>query len=316
MKSKKRFIENLTAAERDLSEKYGGFDFFAACFREDATYGIWDLVVAASWLSPETMDSYHTMGDGLRRNMTKEQLFDLDAMPLLAPDDFRIREIQEEYGEVEHGLVDVGHCQLFDMDMENVYIITSKRQEAPQGAEVVPPAAAKRLPELHYAPAGADARRGNDPGRHPDLGGAAKPILVNHKVTIEALVKFEREFSSEYGPFTFFGFLHTAYDYHTESGGDWSVTAAAPWSNCYQNPAREAYNKGIVKVLALEQWWHSPFSTLLAPDAPALAPIHDALEIEHSLVELINVELFGQEIRRAYIITCQRLAPAAGQGKD
>ena len=143
-----------------------------------------------------------------------------------------------------------------------------------------------------------------------------KPILVNHKVTIEALVKFEREFSAEYGPFIFFGFMLTEYDYHTESGGDWSVTAAAPWSNCYRNPAREAYYKGIVKVLALERWWKSPNCTLLAPDAPGLAPIHDALEIEHSLVELINVELFDQEIRRAYIITCQRLAPAAGQGKD
>ena len=137
MKSKKRFIENLTAAERDLSERHGGFDLFAACFREDTIRGIWDLVVAADWLLPETMDSYHMVGDGLRRNMTEEQLFDLDAVPLLDPDDFRIREIQEEYGEVEHGLIDVGRCQLFDMDMENVYIITAKRQEAPKSAEVV-----------------------------------------------------------------------------------------------------------------------------------------------------------------------------------
>ena len=138
-----------------------------------------------------------------------------------------------------------------------------------------------------------------------------RPILVNHKPTIEGLVKFERQFSEEYGPFIFFGFLLTAYDYHIESGGEWAVTAAAPWSTAYHNPARKAFSHGIGKVLQLEQWWKSPRSALLAPNAPGLEPIHDALEIEHSLVELIDVELFNQEIRRAYIITCQRLSPAA-----
>ena len=33
MKSKKRFIKNLMAAERDLSERHGDFSLFAACFR-------------------------------------------------------------------------------------------------------------------------------------------------------------------------------------------------------------------------------------------------------------------------------------------
>ena len=33
MKSKRRFIKNLTAAERDLSERHGDFSLFAACFR-------------------------------------------------------------------------------------------------------------------------------------------------------------------------------------------------------------------------------------------------------------------------------------------
>ena len=134
-----------------------------------------------------------------------------------------------------------------------------------------------------------------------------KPILVNHKTTIEALAKFEREFSEEYGPFIFFGFLLTAYDDYSRSGNDWTVTAAAPWSTDYHNPARKAFAKGIGPVLELEQWWKSPHSTLLAPNAPGLEPIQDALEIEHSLVELIDVELFDKEIRRAYIITCQRL---------
>ncbi len=143
-----------------------------------------------------------------------------------------------------------------------------------------------------------------------------RPILVNHKPTIEGLVKFEREFSEEHGPFAFFGFLWTAYDDYLQSGNDWIVTAAAPWSTDYGNPTRQAFSKGVNKVLDLEQWWKRPRSTLLAPNDHGLEPIYEAMEIQHELVELIDVELFGKEIRRAYIITAQRLSPAAVEGQD
>jgi len=136
MKSKKRFIKNLMAAEQDLSNKHGGFSLFAACFREDTMLDTWDLVVAASWLLPETKNSYTTIMDGIRRNMDNDEIFDLHALPLLDPDDFRILEIHDEYGELEHGFIDLGRCQLFDMDMERVYIITSKRRDALVSAEV------------------------------------------------------------------------------------------------------------------------------------------------------------------------------------
>ena len=136
MKSKKRFIKNLMAAEQDLSNKHGDFSLFAACFREDTMLDTWDLVVAASWLLPETKNSYTTIMDGIRRNMEEDEIFDLHALPLLDPDDSRIQEIQDEY-EVEHGLIELGQCQLFDMDMERVYIVTAKRRDAPVSSEVV-----------------------------------------------------------------------------------------------------------------------------------------------------------------------------------
>lgn len=150
-----------------------------------------------------------------------------------------------------------------------------------------------------------------------------RPLLVNHKPTIEGLVKFEREFSEEHGPFIFFGFLLTetefAPDDHNEytlTGGDWIVMASAPWSDSYENPAREAFSKGVRKVLELEQWWRAPRTSLLHPSDYRLEPIHDALDVEHDLVELVNVELFGQEIRRAYIFTAQRLSPATVEEKN
>ncbi len=150
-----------------------------------------------------------------------------------------------------------------------------------------------------------------------------RPLLVNHKPTIEGLVKFEREFSEEHGPFIFFGFLLTEtelalddYNEYRLTGGDWIVMASAPWSDSYDNPAREAFSQGVRKVLELEQWWRTPHASLLHPSDQHLDLIHDALEVEHDLVELVNVELFSKDIRRAYIITSQRLSPAAVEGRD
>ena len=142
-----------------------------------------------------------------------------------------------------------------------------------------------------------------------------RPILVNHKKTIEALADFERKFSEEHGPFSFFGFLWTAYDDYNQSGGHWNVTAAAPWSKDDEE-TQKAFRHGVRAALAVEQWFMTPGTTLLAPNSPGLEPIHDALEIEHDLAELIDVELFGKDIRRAYIITSQRLAPAVAEGQE
>ncbi len=136
MKSKQRFLKNLVEAERDLSHKYGDFSLFAACFRENTLADYWDLVVAASWLFPETMDSYAVIMDGIRRNMEEDEVFRLGALPLLDPNDPRVQEIQDEHV-IEHGLIELDQCQLFDTDMEHVYIITAKRRGTPVNAEVV-----------------------------------------------------------------------------------------------------------------------------------------------------------------------------------
>ena len=136
MKSEYRFLKGLADAERYLASHHGEFSLFAACFRENAFYKHWDLVVSASWLLPETMKSYSTIMDGLRHKMEEDEVFALDALPLLDSEDPRIRELQDEY-EVEHGLIELGPCQLFDRDMERVYIITAKLRHAPVSAEVV-----------------------------------------------------------------------------------------------------------------------------------------------------------------------------------
>ena len=149
-----------------------------------------------------------------------------------------------------------------------------------------------------------------------------KPILVNHKPTVEGLVKFEREFSEKHGPFVFFGFLWPEYYAHNDSSINPYVAAAAPWSYTRlwssedHKAVRESFHRGVAQVMEIESWFRKPDSTLLDPSHQTLEPVLEVLEIEHGLVELLNVELLGQEMRRAYIITSQRLSPTAVEGQD
>ena len=136
MNNTKRLLRHLTLVERDLSEKYGGFSLFGMCQRENTLADLWDLIVSAPWLTPNVIASDNIVFDALQQHLGKDELFSLDAVPMFAPEDPRIQEIQEEY-EVEHGLIDLGQCQLFDMDMERVYLITAKRRAAPVSKEVV-----------------------------------------------------------------------------------------------------------------------------------------------------------------------------------
>ena len=132
----RRLLKNLAIVEQDLSEEYGSLSLFGVCQRENNIWYAWDLIISAPWLTPNVKPSDDLIFDALQRRLGKDEMFALDAVPMFDPDDPRILEIQDEY-EVEHGLIDLGSCQLFDMDMERVYIITAKRQPVPEGAEVV-----------------------------------------------------------------------------------------------------------------------------------------------------------------------------------
>ena len=136
MNNIKKLLWNLALVERDLSEKYGGFSLFGMCQRENNIWYAWDLVISAPWLTPNVKSSDDLIFSALQRQLGKDEMFALDVVPMFDPDDQRILDIQDE-SEVEHGLIDLGQCQLFDMDMERVYIITAKRRPVPEGAEVV-----------------------------------------------------------------------------------------------------------------------------------------------------------------------------------
>lgn len=138
-----------------------------------------------------------------------------------------------------------------------------------------------------------------------------EPVIIGPmNRVVKQLRKMERNLSENKGAFTFFGLTLPE-----EGAHRWRVVLSAPWIDGH-------YHESLGEILhEMEQYLGQKDRLdlsihMVGTDDPGLDPIHEALEIRHGLVEVFDVDLFHETIRRAYIITSQRLSPAAVEGRD
>ena len=138
-----------------------------------------------------------------------------------------------------------------------------------------------------------------------------EPVIIGPmNRVVKQLRAMERDLSESKGGFVFFGLTLPE-----EDARIWRLVMAAPWIAGHQPDDIVYILKEMKKYLSQKEW--SDLSIrLIRCDDPGLEPIHEAVEIRHGLVEVFDVDLFHETIRRAYIITAQRLTPAAVEGKD
>ena len=138
-----------------------------------------------------------------------------------------------------------------------------------------------------------------------------EPVIIGPlNQVVKQLQKMERELSDTKGGFSFFGLTLPE-----EGARQWRVVLSAPWID-------GQYHDSLGVILQeMEQYLDKRDRLdlsirMVRTDDPGLEPIHEAVEIRHGLVEVFDVDLFHETIRRAYIITAQRLSPAAVEGQD
>ena len=138
-----------------------------------------------------------------------------------------------------------------------------------------------------------------------------EPVIIGPlNRVVKKLREMERDLSERKGGFAFFGLTLPE-----EGAYIWRLVMAAPWIAGHQPEDIEFILKEMKKYLTQKE--RRDFSIcLIGCDDPGLEPIHEALEIRHGLVEVFDVDLFHETIRRAYIITSQRLSPATVEGRD
>ena len=121
----KEFIDKLRLLETEISQKKGDFSLFALLLREDAQ-NKWDLVAAASWLWSDKKKTLDYFAKQLRSRLTSDELMTLSRIVLIEESDPTLHALQQTF-QVHHTPVEVQDCNLFGLQIQHGYIITSRR---------------------------------------------------------------------------------------------------------------------------------------------------------------------------------------------
>ena len=138
-----------------------------------------------------------------------------------------------------------------------------------------------------------------------------EPVIIGPmNRVVKQLQKMERDLSETKGGFVFFGLMLPE-----DGPNKWRVVMSAPWIDGHQHEALGVVLNEMDQYLASDDRFDLSIQMVRTDDS-TLEPIHEALEIRHGLVEIFDVDLFRETIRRGYIITAQKLSTAAVRGQD
>jgi hypothetical protein len=121
----KEFIDKLRLLETEISQKKGDFSLFALLLREDAQ-NKWDLVASASWFWSDKKKTLDYLAKQLRSRLTSDELLTLSRIVLIDESEPMLHALQQAF-QVHHTPVEVQDCNLFGLQIQHAYIITSRR---------------------------------------------------------------------------------------------------------------------------------------------------------------------------------------------
>ncbi len=131
--------------------------------------------------------------------------------------------------------------------------------------------------------------------------------------TLHRFQMLELKLSAQRGPFSLFALF-----LRENSPGRWDIFASASWVEQRTPDPLMLFDRLIRHEFHIEEQVLLSQIALVAPRGPeyeaamrriarAVRAASGSAELEHSLVEMRDVDLFGQTIDRAYIITAQSL---------
>lgn len=122
------------------------------------------------------------------------------------------------------------------------------------------------------------------------------------KEFINKFVELERRIKKQKGEFTLFAL------FMRDNGlNKWDVVVAAPWIDWDRKAALDYISQQIQLSLTRDEVLQISRIALIDETNPTLDEIQRTLQPKHGVVEITNSDLFGLEIKRAFIITAQKL---------
>ncbi len=122
----KAIVEKLRSLEQSISAEKGGFLLFALFLREESP-DLWDLLVAAPWISENKSEGLRYLSNKLRGIFSPNDMLKFSRIVVIEPSDPALSAFHRSI-HVEHGLTEITNSIFFGLQIKHAYLITSMRQ--------------------------------------------------------------------------------------------------------------------------------------------------------------------------------------------
>ena len=122
-------VKKLVQTEQEMAAEKGRFLVFALFLREDAP-DLWDVVVAAPWVTKNKSDSLQYMSNKLRAVLNPNEFIKLSRIVIIEPDNPALAALQQAIS-IEHGTTEINDSTFFGLQIKHAYLITSRRDADP-----------------------------------------------------------------------------------------------------------------------------------------------------------------------------------------
>jgi len=123
----KEIVKKLVEAEREMASEKGQFLLFALFLREDAP-DLWDVVVAAPWVTKSKAGSLKYISRKLRLALNPNELVKLSRIVLIDRDNPGLAALQQAI-DVEHDTTEIKDSNFFGIQIRHAYLITSRGEK-------------------------------------------------------------------------------------------------------------------------------------------------------------------------------------------
>lgn len=121
-------IQKMLSIEKDLVHQKGDFRLFAL-FLRDGSPGKWDVLVSADWIDANKQQALRLIIEQLTSRLNKDELMSLSRVVVINTDNKGLPAIQP-FMPVKHGITEIHHKNFFGLDIEQAFLISSKREKS------------------------------------------------------------------------------------------------------------------------------------------------------------------------------------------
>lgn len=125
--------------------------------------------------------------------------------------------------------------------------------------------------------------------------------MYEMKELVNKFVNIERTLSVSKGPFSLFALF-----LREDAPGVWDLVVAAPWLYSDKQEGIRIISEAMGDQLSQEDLKKLSRIVIIDWENPALEGLHQAIQTEHSPVEMKDSNFFGLQIKRAFLITSVR----------